>query len=274
VLRHDYPIASHEATYVDELRPTRANGDFAGAPDRTIRVRFFVPDTDAGAPYPLILFSHGVTGTPEAYQSLLSDLARAGYVVAAPAYPLSNGDTPGGATVSDLGNQPADASFVIDRVLADTQTGGRLQGLVDPERIGAAGHSLGGFTTMELTFNDACRDPRVKAAVMLSGGVGGCAGAHVTGSGTPFLVTHGDQDDTVPYKFGQEAFDEATSPKFMLTLIGGEHSSEELGGTTPGQRALTESVIAFFDHTLRGAPLEALHTAATHPGLTTFDAQP
>jgi dienelactone hydrolase len=271
-LARDHKVTTFDATYVDGSRPTQPNGDFPGAPDRTIRVRFYVPEGD-GAPFPLLVFSHGVTGTPEAYQLLLNDLARAGYLVAAPAYPLSNGEAPGGPTVADLGNQPADASFVIDRVLADAQAPGPLHGLVDPERIGVAGHSLGGFTTLELAFNSTCADPRIKAVVILSAGIGGCAGTHFTGTPRPVLVVHGD-DETVPYKYGKEAFDAAPSPKFMLTILGGAHSSEALGGTTPRQRALTGSMIAFFDHYLRGAPLDALPAAATHPGLTTFAAQP
>ena len=268
-----YEVATHETTYVDATRPTPANGSYPGAPTRTLRVRFYVPKSAAGAPYPLILFTHGVTGVPEAYVALLSDLARAGYVVAAPAYPLSKTDAPGGPTVADLGNQPGDASFVIDRVLADARGSGWLHGLVDPNRIGAAGHSLGGFTTYELVYNLGCADKRIKAAVVLSGGLGGCPGDHFTGIDTPLLAIHGDHDRTVPYKYGKSAFDKANRPKYMMTILGGAHSSEELGGTSPKQRALTEAMIAFFDEYLRGQS-GALRELRGDPNLTTFDAQP
>src|SRR5205823_68984 len=62
-----------EQTFVDDSRPTNANGSFAGAPNRTLHTTIFYPATgkpgdavtpDAApdrkhGPYPLILYSHG-----------------------------------------------------------------------------------------------------------------------------------------------------------------------------------------------------------------------
>jgi dienelactone hydrolase len=279
--RTDYPVGTREETYVDTSRPTAPNKSFAGAPDRTIRVRFYFPGERGapardGAPYPLVVFSHGFTARPEAYQRLLEDFARAGYVVAAPAYPLSNRDAPGGPVVTDLANQPKDASFVIDRVLEAARGDGWLGGLVDAARIGAGGHSLGAFTTFGLAWNTTCNDARVKAAMAMSGGRGGCAGAYFGDDRTPLLAVHGDRDEVVPYGVGRSTYAAAPRPKFFLTIRGGRHSSDELGGTTPGQRAVTRSAIAFFDFYLRGeaGALERLRRVATVDGLTTFDAQP
>src|SRR5687768_7521522 len=92
-----YEAGEHVEMFVDPSRPTRANKEYAGAPERTLKVIVHYPmqngaPATAGAPFPLVLFSHGLTGWPELTQPLLSDFARAGYVVAAPAYPLSKRD--------------------------------------------------------------------------------------------------------------------------------------------------------------------------------------
>jgi dienelactone hydrolase len=276
-----YGYAEREDTIVDKSRPTKANNGYPGAPDRTIRVKYYFPtekgDAPAttGAPFPLIIWSHGWTAGPEVYQAIERALASAGFVVAAPAYPLSNSAAPGGPIVTDLGNQPADASFVLDHALALAKNGW-LKGKVDPSKIGAGGHSLGGFTTYELVYNSACRDKRIKAAVAMSAIAAGCGGTNFKNIDTPLLAIHGDHDELVPYDGGQKSFNEANSPKFFMTIVGGKHVTEELGGTTPGQRALTTAIIGFFNRYLRGeaSGLEQLKKAADQPGLTTLDAQP
>jgi dienelactone hydrolase len=275
-----YDVGTREMTFVDTTRPTQKNNTYPGAPSRTIRVRFYYPSehgvpATAGAPFPALFFSHGHNGTPEGYAALLEAFARAGYVAVAPAYPLSNQASPGGASVADLANQPKDASFVLDRVLRDSKETSWLRALIDPTRIGAAGHSLGGLTTYGLVYNSCCVDSRIKAAAVLSGVAGGFPGKYFTNIDTPLLAIHGDQDGTVPYTAGSDAFRQANRPKFFLTILGGSHSGEMRGGTTPGQRVVTQSMIAFFDHYLRGVgSLETLRNAATKPGLTTFEAKP
>ena len=62
------------------------------------------------------------------------ELARAGFVVAAPVFPLCSAGAPGGPEESDVINQPGDMSFVISSLLAVSSGGRRrpLAGLVDP----------------------------------------------------------------------------------------------------------------------------------------------
>jgi alpha-beta hydrolase superfamily lysophospholipase len=185
-----YGYAEREDTIVDKTRPTKANNSYPGAPDRTIRVKYYFPTENGdapattGAPFPLVIWSHGWTAGPEVYQAIERALASAGFVVAAPAYPLSNSAAPGGPIVTDLGNQPADASFVLDHAVALTKNGW-LHGVVDPTKIGAGGHSLGGLTTYELVYNSACRDDRIKAAVAMSAIAAGCSGTNFKNIDTP-----------------------------------------------------------------------------------------
>lgn len=271
-----YDVATKEETYVDTSRATAPNHTFKGAPTRTIRVRYYYPTEHQGAPFPMIVFSHGWTASPEIYQNLLKPFARAGYVVVAPAYPLSNTNAPGGPIVTDLGNQPKDASFVIDRVLAENAGRGWLHGLVDPNRIGADGHSLGAFTTFGLVYNSTCGDERIKASVEMSGIAGGCPGQYFTGRNVPLLGIQGDHDELVPYGGGHDSWSKASSPKFFLTILGGKHVTEELGGTSVGQQIVIKATIAFFDRYLRDddAALARLTNVATHAGVTKFETRP
>jgi predicted dienelactone hydrolase len=282
-LPSSYSVATREMTFVDDTRPTPTNRSYKGASTRSLRVRFYYPSSAStpaavGAPFPLILFSHGFSGTPEGYAHLLRDLAKVGYVVAAPAYPVSNGAAPGGAAISDFGRQPKDASFVLDQILAeDKKTESWLHELVDADRIGAAGHSLGAMTTYGLVYNGCCRDARIKAAVVLSGVAAGLPGGKYFGKiDTPLLAIHGDHDQTLPYRLGLDAFNHANRPKFLVTIVGGKHSSEERGGNTRGQRALTQSMIDFFDYYLRGRQdaLDALTRVGATAGLTRIVAKP
>src|SRR5579864_8232198 len=47
-------------------------------------------------PYPLVVFGHGFAVTPGLYATLLDAWARAGFVVAAPLFPVENANAPGG----------------------------------------------------------------------------------------------------------------------------------------------------------------------------------
>jgi predicted dienelactone hydrolase len=92
------------------------------------------PATAAG-PFPLIVFGHGFDSTPTIYARLLEAWARAGYVVAAPVFPLSNEHAPGGPDEDDIVNQPRDMSFVITKMLAASAADrGILAGLIQPMR--------------------------------------------------------------------------------------------------------------------------------------------
>lgn len=267
----DRPVATFERTWIDPTRPEPPAGAFPGADRRTIRVRFYVPV--GGPPGPLVVFAHGNNSAPEQYAPMLTVLARRGYVVAAPAYPGTNADAPGGAAPADLANQPADTTFVIDRVLAATREPGRLEGRIDPAHIAVAGHSVGGFTAGEVAFSETCGDDRVDAVVMMAAGPGGCSGERDTARPIPLLVVHGDADTNVPYALGRAVFTGAAPPKYMLTVIGGSHSGDVRGGPAAGARAVTATVLAFLDAELRAAP-EALAAIAPIPGITRWDARP
>ena len=154
------PVSSHAVgvltvTFVDHSRATPANGDQPELPYRTLATTIWYPargngTTSApvqgaapdrsGGPYPLIVFAHGLGATPQSYAALLGRWAAAGYVVAAPRFPLTSTNAPGGLNPGDVFNQPGDLSYVITSVLqASAESNGTLSGLVDPHEIGVAG---------------------------------------------------------------------------------------------------------------------------------------
>jgi predicted dienelactone hydrolase len=100
------------------------------------------------AKFPLIVFSHGTGGTGDSYSWLGIALAAKGYVVAAVDHPGNNAidrpETVQGMTLTWL--RAGDLSLAIDAVLANAHFFNRI----DTSRIGAAGHSLGGNTVLEL----------------------------------------------------------------------------------------------------------------------------
>jgi predicted dienelactone hydrolase len=192
-------------TFVDHSRPTAANNGAPGKDSRTLRTIVYFPASDRR--FPLIVFAHGLTGVGPIYNVILRAWAEAGYVVAAPDFPLSSGGTPGGAIAGDYINQPADESFLIDQLLlANDDPASPLYGRIDPDRIGASGQSLGGMTTFGLAFNTCCGDTRIDAAVPMAGQLLPFPGGEYDPLiGPPLLIIHGDADDSVPYSSAIEA---------------------------------------------------------------------
>src|SRR5207253_210206 len=83
--------------------------------------------------HPLIVFAHGFALTPATYHHLLDAWAQAGYVVAAPVFPLTTANAPGGPDEADIVNQPRDMSFVITKLLAENaRARGVLADRIDP----------------------------------------------------------------------------------------------------------------------------------------------
>ena len=178
-----------------------------------------------GGPYPLIVFGHGFDVTPRIYAHLLQAWAAAGYVVAAPVFPLANPSAPGGPTEADLANEPADLSFVISSLDAESAGAGTpLQGMVDPARTAVAGQSDGGIAAFGAAFNSRLRDPRVGAAMILSGAeLSGAGGSSFPAGSPPLLAVQGTADTINPREVSERLYARARRPKFLLRLIGAGH---------------------------------------------------
>ena len=235
---------------VDPSRPTPAGAGLPHAEDRRLVTDVYVP---AGTgPFPFIAFSHGLNGHPRKFTQLLGQWADAGYAVAAPAFPLSNDEVPGVSTFADLPSQPGDISFVIDQVLAmSADETDPLYGVVDPDRIGVAGLSLGGATTYGVAFNDCCLDDRPVAAMVLDGARLAVGGEFHMGSGLPLLIMHADEDFALPYAEAADAYVDAVAPKYLVTLHEFAHASPYENDADPADDLVTATTIAFWDRYLK-----------------------
>jgi dienelactone hydrolase len=284
-----YAVGMKTQSFADNSRPTEGIG-----PGRTLLTAIYYPaqgpPTDqpvsnappdtSGGPYPLILFSHGLGARGVFYQDVIKTWVTAGYVVAAPDYPLSNANAPGGANfgraIGDTKNQPADASFVISEVIKLDKQGKQFGG-IDAKRIGASGHSLGGITTYGVAYSACCHDKRIKAAIPMSGlaGVVEPGEQYFHNGAVPLLGTHGNADGTVPYSAGKLAYTNAQPPKFLLTFIGAGHVSPFLGGTDAQATVLKQSTVDFWDRYLKDdkAALDKLRTDGNLAGSSTLEEQ-
>jgi predicted dienelactone hydrolase len=226
-----------------------------------------------GERFPLIVFGHGFALTPAVYAALLDAWAEAGYVVAAPVFPLGNANAPGGPNESDLINQPRDMSFVITSLLGmSKRPGSVLAGKIDPARIAVAGHSDGAVTALAVAYDTRYRDRRVRAAIVLSGAMLGGMTAFA-GGGPPLLAMQGTADPINAPATTASYFRLATRPKFLLWLLGASHRPPYTD-EQPQLGIVKRATIAFLDHYLEGAPLRAFDAAAQRPGLTQLIADP
>ena len=246
-----------------------------GAPSRT-DVRD-APPARADGPFPLVVFGHGFALTPEAYAGLLQAWARAGYVVAAPVFPLENEDAPAGPDESDLPNQPGDMRFVISRLLAaSAANSGPFAGLIDPAQIAVAGHSDGGDTALAVAYNRYFRDPRISAAIILSGAEMPGVGGFTFRRGSPPLLAMQGSADTVNRPSLTNAFFElANRPKYRLDLLGAEHLPPYTD-QQPQLMIVERVTTAFLDGYLKEAPdaLRRLNALGNVPGISTLLAEP
>jgi fermentation-respiration switch protein FrsA (DUF1100 family) len=200
----------------------------------------------AAGRFPLVLFSHGLRGTPERYAPAAATWAAAGFVVAAPAYPHTNQHAKR-YDRADITNQPGDAAYVIKKVRhLDRTPGDPLSGHIDVDRVAAVGHSAGGYTTTGLF---AGKHPTwLRAGVVIAGWLapGAFAGPPAT-----MLFLQGDHDTVVPPAQGRAAYDAVPWVKSFVLLPDSGHADYMV----PGGHAYPEMdrlVIDFLRRTLDG----------------------
>jgi predicted dienelactone hydrolase len=225
-----------------------------------------------GGPHPLLVFAHGFALTPANYAPLLRAIASAGYVVAAPTFPLTSTQAPGGPNEADLVNQPRDVSFAITRLLALDRSAGLLHAAIEPSSIAVAGQSDGGITALSVAYDARYRDRRVRAAIIMSGARPSGFGSFPR-NGPPLLAMQGTADPLNAPSTTAAYFAAAYRPKFLVWLLGASHRppyTEE----QPQLGIVERSVVAFLGHYLEGRPLTAFERAARRSGVTQLVADP
>jgi len=223
--------------------------------------------------YPLILFSHGYMGCNTQSVFLMEALARAGYLVLAPnhndaACGTARGMWHPGKLLAQRPQEPfrdaakwSDATYKdrdvdIENVLDAVVHGQSFQAVtIDRERIGIAGHSLGGYTALGLAGGwPAWKDGRIKAVLALSPH---CSPYVLKGDlghmDVPVMYQGGTRDlgETPVVKRAGGAYDLSSAPKYYVELNGAGH----FAWTNLNQRyqeMIDAYSVAFFDRYLKG----------------------
>lgn len=143
-----------------------------------LEIAIWLPQNATAAPLPVIVFSHGFHGCNTQSVFLMAALADSGYAVFAPnhrdagcgdrrawqTHPVVPFREPQNWTDATYADRALDLKRLIDALAADP----RYRSL-DWQRLGVAGHSLGGYTVLELGGASATlKDKRVKAVLALS----------------------------------------------------------------------------------------------------------
>lgn len=233
----------------DSLRPM----EFAGRAARDAE-----PDL-SGAPYPLVVVSHGFPGSRFMMTYLTENLASKGYVVVAIDHTESTfADVAGFG--STLLNRNKDQRFVIDMMEAESAGEDFFNGLVDAQNTGLVGYSMGGYGALNTigagynavltnfigpvadsvtagSENYAGADDRVKAAVLFAPWGGELAPIGVPGVSLwdaealanitiPTLWVVGSKDDVSTYVGVEALFNASTnSERYMLVYDNALHNA-------------------------------------------------
>jgi dienelactone hydrolase len=271
-------VTTRVVTYDDASRTVPEGPGGPAESSRRIEVWLTLPEDDG--PAPLIVFSHGMAGHPRKFEHLARVWAEAGYAVAAPAFPRSNADVPAAFTnLYDVPDQPGDVSFVVDRLLAaSADPSSDLAGRFDPDRLGAAGHSAGGWTTYRVAVDPTSRDPRFAAAAVMSA-PSPLDDASAARSDVPVLVIHGDRDPLIGPAGVVASYLALGAPKHLVTLLGAGHAGafedpeDALEPKVPGQdEVIAATTVAFWDRYLLGDPEAGARLAAAgaQPDLASY----
>lgn len=224
---------------VDGSRPV-VSGATVLATQRDLPTFVWAP---AGSgPFPLVVFVHGYDKGPLDYQRFCSVLASAGYVVAAPSFPLEDPARGFPLDRTHLSDEATDVAFVITSLEGD----GSLR--IDGSRIAVVGHSDGADVALLVGYGTGSVDPRVGAVVADAPDP---MAVTTVASHVPLLLVQGTSDSVVPYSSSQTVYGQVDAPVSYLSLLGADHLAPIAGGT-PWTPVLDDAVARFLDATVAG----------------------
>jgi dienelactone hydrolase len=236
--------------------------------------------------HPVVVFTHGYTGTFTDYTFLFEDLASRGYVVASVdhTYEATAVEFPDGRFVpSKVGSHFGDTWRIDDQALSfalsvrlkdlefvaneldrlNVAPGSPFAGKLDTSRIGLMGHSLGG----QATISGIEQDPRFRAGVVLDEVVDGAA----AGTDRPILMLTAGREQKG--KDECKLWNNLRGPRLAVNLKGAEHLTPSdavwlakgairTGDMGPDKTvaAMRHYIAAFLDANLRGTPVDDLLT--------------
>ncbi|MBI2920888.1 MAG: hypothetical protein HYY18_07360 [Planctomycetes bacterium] len=288
-----YPTAAQPREHVYG-GPTRGNVAVDAAP--------------AAGPWPLLVFSHGYGGGGIASVFFTEALAARGWIVAAPdhndrhsAVRIRTGQVPdfdrGGflrhaQEISRYDPEDRDVllfrveelQLVLDRILASE----KFADAIDPRRIAAGGHSLGGFTALGLCGAlPGRRDARIRAALIFSSGAAGYLyrPGELAAVRMPAMVFLGEAEkqdprgDTTMADIAAKVYGSLSAPKYLREVRGATHfyfnsrfsdteAARKLSGTDAQFDTIRRQSIAFLERHVAGQAEAARVLEAPDTGLT------
>jgi predicted dienelactone hydrolase len=220
--------------------------------NRSVPVRMMMP-TSGKAPYPVVIFSHGLGGSRDGASYLGDAWTAAGYFVIYVQHPgsdtavwssaMSGGrqaimaSMRGAANGKQLVSRAQDIHFVIDELTRRNQSDPRLKGKLDLARIAMTGHSFGAGTALAIAgqqfgpSSGSLQDSRIKCAVYFSPPVAAAAAAFpriFANISVPGFVMTGTEDTSPIGNTTAESrripFDAiAHSDQYLVNFNGGDH---------------------------------------------------
>ncbi|MFF2480409.1 acetylhydrolase [Paenibacillus sp. NPDC058071] len=202
--------------------------------------------------YPVLIFSHGLTGNKMQNTFQVEQLVSRGYIVAGINHTYSSTATifsdgrvapllmPDIKAVADLDKANEqwveDAKFVLDQVekLAANDPEQRFTGRMDMNNVGMFGHSFGGATSLQMLMTDA----RVKAALNMDGALYGELRIPEEGLNKPFMMMSADS------------------------------SMESLKNATNGEIDMAKEVLPRYDHVAAGGNYWMILNKTNHLSFT------
>lgn len=231
-----YKVGRVQFRLEDRSRPTPPNRRFPGLPYRRLntsvwypaesRFRIFRRGVAEGGAFPLVVYSHGFASSRAEATRMAPHFASHGIIVVAADFPLSRTRAHGGRpTLLDVKNQALDVSFLLKQMLKRNQHPmSPFHGTIDPERIGAAGISLGATTTLLATYHKELQNAHIRAAVSIAGPTS-MFGDGFFSRDVPLLHVHGERDAVVYYNYNARPLLERTGPwAQLLTIEGASHT--------------------------------------------------
>jgi predicted dienelactone hydrolase len=241
------------------------------------------PSRACGAAAPLVVFSHGDLGCGIQSIAFTEELARNGYVVAAPDHadamichivpsgPGMSPDSqprqprildPGAWNDASRSDRRQDVENVIDDLLQDKE----FTKVIDPRRIGLAGHSLGGYTVVGIAGGwQSWLDPRIRAVLAFSPYVMPFQVKNTLGDvHVPLMYQGGTLDVGItPFLKGSRgAYATANPPAYFVELrraghfawtnCGDERTTESCLAHVENARLIAQYGVAFFNRYLKG----------------------
>lgn len=193
----------------------------------------------AAGTWPLVVISHGNSGTPWAYRQMAKHLVLAGFVVALPAHTGNTRlDNTLAGTAANLANRPRHIVLCIDAVLADPV----LKAHIADSGVAVIGHSIGGYTALAVAGGQPWTGPneskgaapsplavhadtRVRALVLLNPATFWYIDGALKNVRVPIMIRTGEKDEIAPIEHALKVINGVPDASLVehRTIPGGGH---------------------------------------------------